>query len=1035
MVSLNWATSLVGLACICIPFVQCASSPTSQFAIQIPDQTLTTARKHNDSVSFNLIDLLSQSPEHTILVRLLQRTRLIPTLNRLQEFDDGSGLTLLAPTNDAFLRKRDDQISQRQNALGIAAESPTLWEYLIDDYQGTTDVSVSQCIWNDGFCLEASNVNAVARQHLLYHVMNYTLPFSLSDDTGLHSPSDPLPDLDRPQMHTTLHFPSRRMLVEPTHPGRVPVPDEEDHGGLLGHHGQRMRVALVEDKDKVKSTFFRSFKSAGELRSKRQVLYFGTDERGQGGARSIHEDWRSKAGVIHTIDSVIDLPPSLEQIILTHPRLDSLRRLITNDTLKSLNTVPHLTLFLPASEAFDKLSVLESTYLFGNFEQAALDRLKVLGWHMSGSGLGDKAPVYSASLRAAGRATLATALGGSISVEADDPDGPIKVMDAKVLQEDILTESGVIHLIDDLILPFGDLDMSIEANLMALNATRFVDLVYQAGLEHYINKPAHVQRRDGDQFTFLAPRDDVMDAWYPGHPLPEPVTPSSARLSRDFRKGPTIQEVVRYHILPGQLRPADLTSGMLLNTELRDWKLREGRQKMPVQVDDSSASDRKGNGDVAFGDANVLREPVDVKDSAIIYVVSQLLQPPSDPVQTAVSYLSLSTFVATVFSADLKKAVERAPGVSYLVPTNDAFTGLGLAMNYMLLPESQHLFQALVEYHAIDKIVYKADFTDQEAEFPTLLPTLGAELAIRKQRSGSIVVHKAGESNGTVSLIVKGDILTNTGVIHEVDRVQIPFDLTIRDLLKGAKADTMEDLMVQAGYEYILNSTIPQNQSDGPSSGFMVLVPTDSAFTKVNLSAILEDQDLLVRLVQQHLIPLTDDRTVDALLPDGRGDNIDMKDEGSFATLLDRSHGGPSKYGQVSFRRTPTGKTNRYRRSATFEPLPDDPDSAGLGWLVGIKNTRGSTASRHSATVMAFGREARGVQGDVHFARPPIGGVFQIDTVLAPYEPNWFYRWGWIAVVCALVAAVVGMAAFFAVRWWRSGNRIKLPEALEGEEE
>ncbi len=273
---------------------------------------------------------------------------------------------------------------------------------------------------------------------------------------------------------------------------------------------------------------------------------------------------------------------------------------------------------------------------------------------------------------------------------------------------------------------------------------------------------------------------------------------------------------------------------MLLNTELRDWKLREGRQKMPVQVDDSSASDRKGNGDVAFGDANVLREPVDVKETAIVYVVSQLLQPPSDPVQTAVSYLSLSTFVATVFSADLKKAVERAPGVSYLVPTNDAFTGLGLAMNYLLLPESQHLLQSLIEYHAIDKIAYKADFTEQESELPTLLPTLGAKLAVRKQKSGGIIVHKAGDPNGTVSLIVKGDILTNTGVIHEVDRVQVPFDLTIRDLLKGAKADTMEDLMVQAGYEYILNSTIPRNQSSDSSPGYMVLVPTDSAFTKVN---------------------------------------------------------------------------------------------------------------------------------------------------------------------------------------------------------
>lgn len=39
---------------------------------------------------------------------------------------------------------------------------------------------------------------------------------------------------------------------------------------------------------------------------------------------------------------------------------------------------------------------------------------------------------------------------------------------------------------------------------------------------------------------------------------------------------------------------------------------------------------------------------------------------------------------------------------------------------------------------------------------------------------------------------------------------------------------------------------------------------------------------------------------------------------------------------------------------------------------------------------------------------------------------------GWIALTCAFVAAMLCVAGFFVVRWWRGGNRIKLPEALEG---
>lgn len=111
------------------------------------------------------------------------------------------------------------------------------------------------------------------------------------------------------------------------------------------------------------------------------------------------------------------------------------------------------------------------------------------------------------------------------------------------------------------------------------------------------------------------------------------------------------------------------------------------------------------------------------------------------------------------------------------------------------------------------------------------------------------------------------------------------------------------------------------------------------------------------------------------------------------ATLLDRSQGGSSSYGQVSFRRMPSSSTSRYRqRPYRTRGSSEDRDMDGLGWLVGIKNTRGSSTSRYSATVMAFGREARAVRSDVQIERAPIGGVFQIDTVLAPYEPSWFYR-------------------------------------------
>src|SRR5580698_5885448 len=51
-----------------------------------------------DTLSSTLVDKLSEDPDYTTLLRLLQRARLIPTLNRL------NGSTLFAPTNDAIKR-------------------------------------------------------------------------------------------------------------------------------------------------------------------------------------------------------------------------------------------------------------------------------------------------------------------------------------------------------------------------------------------------------------------------------------------------------------------------------------------------------------------------------------------------------------------------------------------------------------------------------------------------------------------------------------------------------------------------------------------------------------------------------------------------------------------------------------------------------------------------------------------------------------------------------------------------------------------
>ncbi len=131
--------------------------------------------------STTLVDKLSEDPDYTTLLRLLQRARLIPTLNRL------NGSTLFAPTNDAI--QRHPPLSRLSSLIG-------------------------------------DNVNEQLRQELFYHLLNYTIVLpeeNILVTKTLHFP------------HDSPEPPSRD---PPPSPPWLPVP-----GGSLGGEPQRLRVA------------------------------------------------------------------------------------------------------------------------------------------------------------------------------------------------------------------------------------------------------------------------------------------------------------------------------------------------------------------------------------------------------------------------------------------------------------------------------------------------------------------------------------------------------------------------------------------------------------------------------------------------------------------------------------------------------------------------------------------------------------------------------------------------------------------------
>ena len=430
---------------------------------------------------------------------------------------------------------------------------------------------------------------------------------------------------------------------------------------------------------------------------------------------------------------------------------------------------------------------------------------------------------------------------------------------------------------------------------------------------------------------------------------------------------------------------------------------------------------------------------------SVIYLINKVIMPPDDVLQTAVSNLQLSTFIAAVYAADLDQFVKHSPGTTFFIPRNRAFNSLGLAMNYLLLPEGKDELRKVLKYHAIQQVLYSPDSEVGRQVYKTLE---GGDIVLRKTKGKNSTLflqspskwegHDSGESlpaNGEIrpASVIESDSLTSNGVIHTIDEVVMPadVDLTIGKLVMGSKQSTMAELLSRAGLLWILEGRQPtaeeimladlkgavrplvaeSNDADDPADmpdvdslampSYTLLCPTDKAWSRLNITHYLQPdhRDELLKLLQLHIIPtqplIPMSGTSKAVAPPSDGRPLSMDDDVVYSTLL----ASKSKFGEVVFRAT-----------------------GDNSFLVGVRNARsseskGDTSARIGASGRAsvrwrksYKQQVSGIEttkkdkpgkkekvddrGDELWRGGMTlgGGVIMLDSVLVPYEPHWFSR-------------------------------------------
>ncbi|CEL53914.1 hypothetical protein RSOLAG1IB_06696 [Rhizoctonia solani AG-1 IB] len=981
-----------------------------------------------------IIDVLSADDDYTLLLKALQRARLVPTLNRI------NGSTLFAPTNAAIERY-------------VKSHPDSLWASLVSDSPPT-------------------NPHNELRQHVFYHILNYTATPTTSND---------LPAAPATFTHRTLHFPQAPnngsgppSREPPDLPPWMPVP-----GGLLAGEPQRVRITWRDD-----------------------AAWVSVSEQGERGVKVVKADVEAANGRVVGIDSVLSLPKNLSHVVKHHPNLKTLSRYITPAIEQVLSDSPHLTLFVPDDKAWDALKPMEKLWLDSGF--AERDLMDIFARHATTGEKPHQDRDFADDIKVGwsehwGSDSSYQSLTDSTLQLVTHSNGTTMVNNgiASVLQKDVYASNGVLHTLDSLLVPSGAplFKATAEKWLLALNATVFVGMLREAGLDSYVNGAAKDK-----EWTILAPADDVLN---------------DILRKRDLNVFGSIKNelrtLLRYHIIPGILKPEDLADGQLLGTELRPDSLKGDRMRLKVDVVSGKTgvvgTQREGgmgNGDLAFGGANVIAEPVRVGNT-IIYLLSRPLNLPPDAMQAALGSLDHTTFTSLLFSAGLN--VSR-PATTLLVPVNGAFASRGLATKWLMMDDidARTGLKRVLMHHLLEGIIIGKDLWFDGGSGSIVALGDGSEGGGKKKKSwgtvegsdvrvikegDSLLIEASGPDESPLPLTVL-DTLTQTGALHEVSGVLWPRSVRvgIRELGLAADASTMLRLVQRAGFEGIWNGTgLPVDnvvnvyppltasakwgkwRLGGSGSGdskkprapkwtYTLLCPTDAAFARINLTRLLDDHDALVALVRQHIVPIP-------LAEEGGG--VGAKDSTSIGWVewimshfVTPEHGIENllngEYAQFPSRARPHSNIVSATAGAPFEPdaetpLPLQSSTARFGTLQTSHSTYGDVVFAHTGDhgwaitvkgadewvgVKAWGKTigaTPGVVSGLASNSPLTGGVVQIDRVLEPYSPSWWREWVPALGVGAAGVVAIGLV-FWGIVWvWKRDVQEATYEPANGDED
>lgn len=552
-----------------------------------------------------------------------------------------------------------------------------------------------------------------------------------------------------------------------------------------------------------------------------------------------------------------DTPPAPTQSIMgvvdATQSVSTLRAAIDAANLRAtLSGNGPFTVFAPTNDAFEAVDPDVLAFLLATPSELT----KVLTYHVvSGK-------VLSSDLSNGSVPTLNS--GQNLTVNLS---GGVNINTASVVSADIETTNGVIHVIDEVLIP-ENLDLSgmvptiAEAAIATSDLSVLVSILSLDGLSDFLAAAAD---RDAE-LTVFAPTNAAFQA----------VLDALGLTSIDEIPESVLADIVSYHIVGGIAKSTDLqaTTYETLNGE-------------SVTVDLSSG--------VKIDESNVVIPDLEVANG-VVHVVDAVLLPSlyksalGTIVEVPLFRKEYTTLVAALVEAELVETLLGDGPFTVFAPNNAAFEAAGITSLEGLTKED---LTPILLYHVVDGNVLSSGLpgdgvvtTLNSGGFDKFYLSLGENVYI----------------NGN-TMITAVDIEKSNGVIHTINRTLLPPTQTVVEIaaaLANAGDDseftTLVSLLTSPAQSAVLDAISDE------SGSFTIFAPTDAAFAAISeVTATLTDAQIS-DVLTYHVIAsriFSTDLADGANAPTVNGQNISVtiNDDGVF---VNDSSDTPAKVIQVN---------------------------------------------------------------------------------------------------------------------------------------